>query len=200
MRTTIAIVTALCLTACGDSEGDDGDDTPTIDAPMGTADMNPGTPATCASYCTTIQANCTAANEQFSSPAECMASCTTWEQGALGAQAGNSLECRGYHATAAGASPAIHCTHAGPGGDALCGTNCEGFCTLVLGVCIGANEQYGGDMGACMTACEMFTTDPYSTADTAGDTLSCRLYHATAASTNPGLHCDHTAAVSATCN
>jgi hypothetical protein len=202
MRTMIAIVTALCLApACGDGGGDDGDDAPAIDGPPGGGpDMNTAQPATCAAYCATIEANCTTANDQFSTAADCMASCATWEQGALGAQDGNSLECRAYHATAAGASPAIHCRHAGPGGDGACGMNCEGFCTLVLGVCTAGNEVYA-DLNECMTACAGFEPNPpYSAAETAGDTFACRLYHATVASTNPGLHCDHTAEISATCN
>jgi hypothetical protein len=203
MRMMIAIVTTLCLVACGDDSGDDGDDQPAIDAPMGTPDMNTATPATCADYCAAIGTNCTAANEQFSSAADCMASCATWEQGTLGAQDGNSLECRSYHAGAAAGAPTVHCRHAGPGGDGACGTNCEGFCTLVsgaMGVCTGGNPPYA-DLAACTAACPGFNTDPpYSTAATTGNTFACRLYHATAASTNSGLHCPHTAVVSATCN
>jgi hypothetical protein len=46
----------------------------------------------------------------------------------------------------------------------------------------------------------MFATDPASTsAVTSGNSLSCRIYHATAASVDPGTHCPHTAMTSATC-
>jgi hypothetical protein len=196
MRAFISIVTGLCLAACGDGGGDDN---PAADAPPGSADAPPAAP-TCASYCTAIQANCTAANLQFGTPADCMASCATWMQGMTGATSGNTLACRAYHADAAAASPGVHCRHAGPGGDDACGSNCEGFCTLVQGACTGGNEQYA-DVGACMTECAMFATaPPYSANETNGDSFACRLYHATAASTNPGTHCGHVVLASPVCN
>jgi hypothetical protein len=51
-----------------------------------------------------------------------------------------------------------------------------------------------------MTTCAGFATTPaYSDAVKSGNSLSCRIYHATAASLAPAVHCPHTAAVSATC-
>jgi len=169
------------LTACGDDGG-------------GTDEL------TCDNYCTAITTNCTGTNQQFAGMSDCMASCMTYPVGAAADTSGNTLGCRTYHAGAAMTGADVHCRHAGPGGDGACGANCLGFCTLVLGTCTGASAQYGGDMGQCMTACGGYATaPPYSSMTTSGNSFACRLYHATAATLNPTLHCPHTGATSATC-
>jgi hypothetical protein len=186
-------ITITVLAACGDDGGG-----ATADAPQ--ADGPPAVELTCASYCMRITANCTGTNQQFGQMSECMASCTQYPLGTAADMGGNTLGCRLYHAGAAMTGPDVHCRHAGPGGDGACGANCLGFCTVVLGSCTGANEQYGGDMNTCMTACGGYATDPpYNSMQTSGDTFACRLYHATAASANPAVHCAHTAANSGPC-
>jgi len=172
------------LTACGG--GDDGGMTSEL---------------TCANYCTAITANCTGTNQQFSGMNECMSSCMHYPVGVAADTSGNTLGCRTYHAGAAMTGPDVHCRHAGPGGDGVCGANCESFCALVLGECTGALMQYGGDMGTCMTACAGFATTPaYNSSQTSGNTFACRLYHATAASVNPTTHCPHTGASGGPCS
>ena len=178
-------ILAVVLVGFGAGCGDDGGSTGEL---------------SCSSYCTAITANCTGANGQYAGANECMSTCAQFPVGDADDMAGNTLGCRTYHAGAAASGPDVHCRHAGPGGDNVCGANCEGFCKLVLGACTGANQQYGGDMGACMTACGGFApTPPYSSNETSGDTFACRLYHATAASRDPATHCGHTAAVSGPC-
>ncbi len=161
-----------------------------------------GTPdeLSCENYCTQIASSCTGGNQQYGSMTECMATCGHFPLGALADTTGNTLGCRTYHAGAAMTGADVHCRHAGPGGDGACGANCLGFCTLVLGSCTGAMAPYA-DMNACMTACGGFDTNPpYSSMQTGGNTFACRLYHATMASANPGMHCSHTAATSQTCD
>src|SRR5262245_9550776 len=189
----LGLAFSFLLAACGG-----GDDGATIDAPMGNPD-SPPVQLSCATYCASVMGNCTTANEQFSSMSDCMNSCATWPMGTAADQSGNTLGCRTYHAGAAAGNPGLHCRHAGPGGDGACGANCEGFCTLVLGVCTGGNEVYA-DTGECMTACGGFATTPaYSSSVQSGDSLACRLYHATAASSSATTHCPHTAEGSGTC-
>lgn len=174
------------LVACGGDDGDDDD----------------GGALSCASYCTSITSSCTGANSQYGSTAECMSTCAHFPEGTAADMSGNTLGCRTYHAGAAETGADVHCRHAGPGGDNACGTNCEGFCTLVLGACTGANAQFGGNMSQCMTACAGYaTTPPYNSEQTGGNSFACRLYHATAASSNPALHCAHTSTTNtAPCN
>lgn len=184
----IVAISIASLAACGDDGG-------------GGKDAPPAAELTCASYCSSITANCTTTNSQFTGMTDCMASCTRYPLGALSDMSGNTLGCRIYHAGApAMTNPGTHCLHAGPGGNGMCGDNCLGFCTLVLGSCTGTNMQYNGDMNACMTACAGYAIAPaYNSQQTMYNTFACRLYHATQAAVNPTTHCPHTSASSMTC-
>src|SRR5688572_10176169 len=145
MRTVQRLVVlgsiGLALLACGD----DGGSTP-IDAPTG------GTPS-CSTYCTTIATNCSGANLQYGMATDCTNTCGHFPVGTAADTSGNTLGCRSYHAMMAAGDPGLHCKHAGPGGDGACGANCLGFCTLVMGACTGANQQHGGAIATCMSAC-----------------------------------------------
>lgn len=171
------------LAACGNDSGG-GDDTAVV---------------TCDEYCDQIETHCAGALTQYTNRDGCLDICAAFDQGEPGDQGGNSLECRAYHAGAALGDPDTHCTHAGPGGAGLCGSNCEGFCTVVMAACTGGNEAYGS-INECLTACMDFAdTEPFDVSDVSGDTLACRLYHASVAMADPETHCAHTQPVSATC-
>jgi hypothetical protein len=194
MRKTLLFAALAVLAACG---GNDEQGSP--DAEVGDIDAADQVP-TCADYCATIEANCAAPQDQWSSAATCMTACASWDVGTIDDTSGNTLGCRNYHAGAAESMPAVHCVHAGPGGAGACGSNCEGFCTLALDACTGANEQFAS-MAECMTACAGYdATEPYDVTDTGGDTFACRLYHLTAAVGDPGTHCDHIVEASAPCS
>jgi hypothetical protein len=202
---SLIVLVVLSLAACGDDDGGDG---VVIDAPNngdGGGDIDaPAVAQTCANYCSTITANCLGAddNQMYANAGECMASCALFPLGTAADMSGNTLGCRIYHAGNAAGSTAnadTHCRHAGPGGDGLCGANCLGFCTIVLGACAGqANPPYA-DMAACMTACGGFAQTPPYEALATGNNFACRLYHATAASANPGTHCGHVVVNSPVC-
>ena len=189
---------ALAIGCGGDDDGDGGDNgdgTGQVDGGGGGGIDSGGDAVTCASYCETLQANCTGANAQFSTMQNCVDSCAGFPAGAAGDQSGNSLACRAYHADAAEGDPGLHCAHAGPGGAGVCGSNCEGYCSIALEAC----DVYA-DEAACMTECGGFADEePYDAGDTSGDSLACRLYHLTAASTQPEPHCGHIEADSPTC-
>lgn len=189
----------LILAACG------GDDDAGTDAAVAKLD--------CPSYCTQIQANCTGANAQYpteANNAHCLAACESFTKGTLGEMTGNTLGCRLYHSGAPAMTDAtLHCPHAGPAGDkiggtgAFCGDACASFCTLEIKACgvtgdAGGNGQYA-DMAACMTACNGFDKTHLYTITSSGDSLACRLYHATNAAITgmATAHCPHTAAVPA---
>ncbi len=196
------------LAACGDDGGNSVIDAPSIDGPTIDAPGSDGpisdapVAPSCTDYCTTIAANCTAANLMYASTGECMATCGRFTPGTVGMMSGNTAGCRLYHAGAAAGSVGnanTHCRHGGPGGDGLCGSNCEGFCTIVLGSCTGNNEQYGGSMSTCMTECGAFNSTRLYVANAQGNNFACRLYHATAASVDANTHCGHVATNSAIC-
>jgi hypothetical protein len=200
----------IALVGCGGDDGNNNNDAAVDGRPVLTLD--------CATYCTTIQANCTGANAQYPTEtdnAHCLGTCMKFTVGTSADMGGqNTLGCRLYHAQNAMISgdPATHCPHAGPGGAAIstaatqpavCGDACTSFCTLEIAVCgtTGANAQYTS-MADCMTACGTGTTGfnkskPYVVGppQSSGDSLACRLYHATNAATsaaNATAHCPHT--------
>jgi hypothetical protein len=155
----------------------------------------------CDLYCDVMMATCgdSGANAQYPNEAQCLATCAVFPEGTTG----NSLGCRATHAALAatqGVDP--HCDHAGPAGVGMCGSNCESYCSLMMNICDGtfaSNE-------ACMTACSTvpenaFTNFVYPAP--AGNTLACRIAHATNAAASTGAartnHCTH-AAGAAPCN
>ena len=148
--------------------------------------------------------------------AHCTATCASFPVGTskVTDTAGNTLGCRIYHGGApSSATPATHCVHAGPGGDLItavgastCGDACTSFCNLEVKACgtldaplIGIPAQYQ-NAAACMTACAGFSKTNLYSVTSRGDSLACRLYHATnAAITGNGVtHCPHTAATPTT--
>jgi len=150
----------------------------------------------CATACRATMSSCTGANAQYASPEECMASCSHFPIGTMADTSGNSLGCRIHHALAAEAAPDVHCLHAGPSGGGHCGYPCDGFCSIVVAAC---PAQYPS-MGDCWSACTAFSPGPlYASGVTSGNTLSCRLAHATMAALDPATHCPHTAPASPTC-
>lgn len=175
-----------------------------VDAGTGTTDA--GTAMTCATYCATITTNCTGANAQYVNLDSCLGSCAGLPQGTIGATAGNSLECRGYHAGAPAQSNAgLHCPHAGPSGAGTCGGNCESYCAIDIAACTGANAAFTS-VGDCTTACNAFpsaTITNYNDMTTSGNTFACRMYHlsvaATAGGASAATHCPHTKTASAPC-
>ena len=94
---------------------------------------------------------------------------------------------------------AAYCREAGPGGDGECGSNCEGYCTLMMGVCTEEEAllyRYES-FESCMQACEALPVSsvPYSTTDpevSDGNHVQCRLFHVTsAAMLDAEEHCEH---------
>jgi hypothetical protein len=196
--------------ACGypalprlDSDRDGGVDAPPIDAaPLPALD--------CPTYCTTILANCTLTNAQYPDMAHCTAACASFPVGTskVTDTTGNTLGCRIYHAGAPSkATPSTHCVHAGPGGDrttavgaGTCGDACTSFCNLEIKTCgttaapiTGITPVYA-DAAACMTACAGFDKTHLYGVTSAGDSLACRLNHATNAAisaTSATTHCPH---------
>jgi hypothetical protein len=187
----------FALAGCG------GDGNPAIDAAVA-----PDAPALdCATYCSEIQANCTGGNAQYPDMAHCMATCASFSVGTsqVTDMSGNTLGCRIHYAGAPSMmEAATHCFHAGPAGDlitatapAFCsgGDVCASFCTLEIKACGSLDAPLPGNprdntnnpiyqyrnMASCMTSCAAFDkTHEYSTM-AAGDSLACRLYHATIA-------------------
>jgi hypothetical protein len=173
-----------CKDTDGDEDcGDDGDENPA--ATTGTGMMT----LSCDGYCSTIMANCAGATAQYETLEDCVAVCASFPEGSAADQSGNTLGCRTYHAGAAENDPGTHCTHAGPGGDGVCGQNCDGYCQIVMASCTGANEVYASE-AECQTDCAAHGTDvKYDVSKDSGNQVACLLAHATGAPLVPEDHC-----------
>lgn len=211
----------LALTACGGNDNKTPDGPPPDDAATDAAiDSSAATPDL-VKYCTDVIAHCTGANAQYPTNAnamdQCLGTATSFMVGKTSDISGNTLGCRAYYAGAlAMTDPVTHCIHSGPAGDQVdqpgtCGDACTSFCTLEIKVCGSTDAQLANitpqyqNLSACMSACNNFNkTNKYVLNTTqvapSGNSLACRLYHATnaalytklgsVASTN--AHCSHT--------
>lgn len=153
----------------------------------------------CDDYCTLVMRNCQGGVAQYSDLSTCLATCRTMEVGDPGERDGNTVACRTFWAAIAEGQPTA-CVKAGPGGAGMCGTNCESFCASTSAICADQpSPPYDSD-AACLSACEGFSmVEIFDASDIAGNTFACRLYHMTAASTDPDTHCQHTSVASAVC-
>jgi hypothetical protein len=83
----------------------------------------------------------------------------------------------------------------GDGGATVDGSvlDCNYYCTNILTVCTGGNNQYL-DKPTCMSMCTNGIPNDAGVGATAGDSLACRMYHLNVASTstaNAAIHCPH---------
>jgi hypothetical protein len=149
----------------------------------------------CANYCAAISMACvTGAQLQYKSDLSCLNSCPSFVVGTLQDTSNNTLGCRFSHALAAADSPDQNCAAAGPSGGGVCGTNCDAYCALMAHICPTVYEN----QSICFAACANMTgvDDTVFHTNISGDSLQCRIYHATfAAEGNPDIHCVHASSI-----
>jgi hypothetical protein len=155
---------------------------------------SPEPPTLCEQYCTAVMSNCTAAFAVYTSNETCLSVCAALPQGKQGDRTGNSVSCRLSAALNAKDEIPHYCPVAGPGGNGVCGSNCEALCVLRAKVC----SQYGsGEVAACQSNCEKLQDlGNYSTnldvGQHSGPHVQCRLYHVSAAAAaDAEKHCLH---------
>ena len=142
----------------------------------------------CPAYCDQVMSNCPGA---YDSEVACEQACAQMpNDGEWDATAGNSVQCRTYHASfPAAADDDLHCPHAALSGGDVCADNsdsCEFYCDLMENNCGGVYE----DRAACLGACAEL--EPGEPGDIGGDTRECRIYHASfPAAADPDQHCGH---------
>jgi hypothetical protein len=166
----------------------------------GEAGAPPASP--CEQYCKAVTLGCTGDNTQYTDFDACLVTCPYFPEGNPGDVSGNTLYCRLNYASKAPSEPVTYCTWAGPGGDGKCGSNCEGFCTLMSAACTPTTTSAEGDYfpsnEACLSGCAALPAlGGYCATDTSitggADTLECRLYHVAAGiyADDASLHCPH---------
>ncbi|MBW2459123.1 MAG: hypothetical protein JRI68_31785 [Deltaproteobacteria bacterium] len=149
----------------------------------------------CQEYCDTVQTHCTEELEVYTSVTACLDVCAALPAGEDGATSGNSVHCRLGNARTAENEPDTECPAAGPGGDGICGDNCGAFCVLFETACATKFGAAYAGQDACLDDCAATIPDTggYTTAQSKGDSLQCRLWHASVALDDPIQHCIHVA-------
>lgn len=148
----------------------------------------------CTTFCQTVQRACGGEGEfaVYDSELTCQSQCAAFALGTLADDVGNTVGCRYTHARVALAFPgerAVSCRAAGPGGDGICGANCQGYCSLMMATCDDFTSR-----DECLLACaELDDIGGFSLDDIQGNSVQCRLYHLGAAVISPTLHCRHAA-------
>jgi len=147
---------------------------------------------------------------QYQTMADCMSACATWNVAPLNMSqpitAGDTSECRMYHLGAAAISAgnaAIHCQHTANWpmtSPPYCEASCDYYCSTIMDACMGSNTVFNSSSD-CMTACGMYPVKaaPYVRPIVKGNTLQCRIYHATAAYMSwsaATTHCPHASPMS----
>jgi hypothetical protein len=158
----------------------------------------------CADYCEDIMTGCTEDLLQYRDMAQCMKVCSYFPEGELSSnEDDNTVACRLRAASraryAGGTELVAYCREAGPGGDGTCGSNCDGYCTLMMGVCTAkaaGNFRYDS-ADECLQVCDDLPLGSvsYSVLDpevSDGNHVQCRLFHVTsAAMLDAEEHCEH---------
>lgn len=148
----------------------------------------------CKDYCTTVMANCSGANGVYTTEQVCLGVCAALDPGDPNEPVGNTVACRARQARLV-KEPETDCLGAGPGGNGVCGTDCEAYCQIYPQICAADYEYKTTD--DCLKACSGLIEQPnrYNlTTDHSGDTIECRLVHTSAASsdaTEAATHCPH---------
>lgn len=160
--------------------------------------------ADCTDYCRLVGSRCTGNQAVYEEdPARprgaCMASCALMAPGdELNGDRGNTLRCRLETLRRADFEAPSLCAGMGPGGNGICGTDCEAYCDLRPAVCgqVQPDEPENSSRETCLRACQGLadesTFNPDEDLDE--DTLQCRMIHLAEAAISPSLaeeHCWH---------
>lgn len=171
----------------------------------------------CQEYCTLAMENCPNRCAPldpcpddlslYTSIGSCLKVCETFETGDLDEEdpSGDTLACRLHQVRVAGTlqtDKVEHCAYAGPGGSGVCGDDCESYCSLMNEFCAEDFGEFVDD--DCVANCRGISLEKRTDATATlfgtvrhhdGDTLQCRLMHASSASVAPKTHCWHAALV-----
>lgn len=158
----------------------------------------PSAPKACEQYCERVQSACQGKYQVYTEEASCLALCALLSA--------DDVACRDKEAQNAAASQEYwdHCQAAGPGGSTTCGGNCQSYCEVMDKACEMPEREV--DVPTCLRKCGKLrdrelllrglpadTTRYDVSEDHEGDTLQCRIVHATIAVGAPEGHCWHAA-------
>jgi hypothetical protein len=145
----------------------------------------------CQEYCDVVLKNCVGQYAVYTGMETCLGVCSKLPPGdRLEPLDDNSVACRKRQADQAETEPQFFCPLAGPGGGGKCGSNCDGWCTLIKAACPDNLAAVPDCVQACSALKDVGTFDVVANHE--GDTLQCRLVHVSTATVDPTTHCPHT--------
>lgn len=153
--------------------------------------VTPDASPECKAYCDKVMSVCRGDNAVYTQLELCLGTCRLMDPGDPVEPVGNTLACRMHEANAAELEPGVHCRSVGPGGNGVCGTDCEAYCHMFPQACPGDVKHE--DTKLCLQACSGLTDqDRFDLKDDyTGDTIECRLVHLSSATVKPADHCPH---------
>ncbi len=143
--------------------------------------------AECRDYCDSVMKTCTGENAVYASMQTCLGVCADLPPGdASNPGSDNSVACRANQLKL-GNELTVVCPRAGPGGDGACGSNCDGYCAIWAKACPDDAKL----VSDCVSKCAGLRVEPGFdvAANASGDSLECRLVHASAATLDPTAEC-----------
>jgi hypothetical protein len=150
----------------------------------------------CTRYCNMVMSHCSGLFSVYRTMESCLEVCGFLPEGEEGDEIGNTIHCRLRNAEVAPAEPPFYCPIAGPGGNGVCGANCEAMCLLGMGICVGDDAQWPSAV-ACRSDCAglpdlgFYSTDPQH-GMYEGAHVQCRLFHLSSATIeDTHVHCGH---------
>jgi hypothetical protein len=189
------------VSAGGTHAGNPGNGSSGEGGSAGEPDVGPVDP--CDEYCDVMSSECTGEAEQYHDRDQCSRICHLLPPGVENGPDNNDVACRLRYARKTkygnGQEVTNYCRQAGPSGDGRCGNVCQGFCSLMVGVCTpeASPEFHFASDGDCIATCNTLPSASveYSSNDplvSDGDHALCRLYHVTsAAMADAEEHCEH---------
>jgi hypothetical protein len=173
-----------------------------LDSTSGTGGGNgdAAPPTLCERYCTSVMTNCAGDDKLYFSTKECLATCAVLPPGDDGDDGVNTVQCRLRYADFAGdvGETKDNCPAAGPGGNGVCGSNCDGFCSMAIAACssILVDLQSNIDADSCDRICgQLPELGGFAISQDEGNSVQCRIYHASAATLDAKTHCRHVAGI-----
>ena len=170
----------------------------------------------CSQYCSQISDKCTAAPQYDDTRPECESLCRHFPRAEGESPVGNTLECRLARVSSASGERS-DCFAAGRGGEDVCGSTCDAYCSLMQDLCpmnfsrFAESDNVADDASACQADCaRLFDRRDYDPAlggedefDEDRATIQCRLWHLGSAAieveqfgTRDNSHCGHAIGVS----
>jgi len=138
----------------------------------------PGVKPRCRDYCKLMEVACPGDLAVYEPGEQCQKACEALTPGDSTEQVGvNSIGCRRNHAyNALLAAPDMHCTHAGPAGEGVCGNNCDSYCQLLEAACTDDFTTTEECVEECETLEGSAKNSPYAVNDIEnGNNFQCRM-------------------------